>query len=323
MIMYHIIVFLIWKESFLIYNAAKEWYTEKKYEKEVEAMLQDLPFGRLENEYRPVAPVESDAVLCFQNGSVLVSRLENEALVLPQVAQLRDCWDGWEKWYGEGLQYAFRLHGKNYYLWLGRAGECPDEAYGYAPVRQLRESFSRTVCYAVMTGWHLYNWYQSSRFCGRCGETTVHDGNERMMRCPGCGNMIFPRINPAIIVGVTDGDRILLTKYAGRGYTHYALIAGFTEIGETLEQTVQREVLEEVGLRVKNIRYYKSQPWGIDGGILMGFFCDLDGEDAISIDENELALAQWHHRAALPIGDDGYSLTREMIRVFGEGKEPK
>ena len=135
--------------------------------------------------------------------------------------------------------------------------------------------------------------------------------------------VIYPRISPAVIVAVTDGDRILLTKYAGRGYTHYALIAGYTEIGETMEQTVQREVLEEVGLRVKNIRYYKSQPWGVDGNVLMGFYCDLDGDDAIRLDERELALAQWHHRHTIPVKDDRFSLTREMIRVFAEGKEPK
>lgn len=270
-------------------------------------MLQDLPFGRLENEYRPVSPSDDDVVLVFRDNSLLVRKDTDGTLALPAVSQAAGA-----------LQYLFRLHGVNYYLAAESAGEGE-----YIPVRQLRYEADNTFCYAVMTGWHLYRWYRSSRFCGCCGEKTVHDEVERMMRCPSCGNMIFPRINPAIIVGVTDGDRIMLTKYAGRGYAHYALIAGFTEIGETLEQTVQREVLEEVGLRVKNIRYYKSQPWGIDGNILMGFFCDLDGDDTVQLDENELALAQWHDRASLPVEDDGYSLTREMIRIFGEGKEPR
>ena len=144
-----------------------------------------------------------------------------------------------------------------------------------------------------------------------------------MVRCPQCGNLIFPRISPAVIVAVTDGDRLLMSKYAGRAYTHYALLAGFTEIGETLEQTVHREVMEEVGLKVKNIRYYKSQPWGVDGNVLMGFYCDLDGSDEICLDENELSMAQWFHRSQIPIKDDGISLTREMIRVFEEGREPK
>ena len=126
-----------------------------------------------------------------------------------------------------------------------------------------------------------------------------------------------------MIVAVTNGDKLLLSKYAGRAYTRYALLAGYTEIGETLEQTVHREVMEEVGLRVKNLRYYKSQPWGVDGNVLMGFYCDVDGDDTIHIDENELSMADWYPRDNLPAQDDGISLTREMIRVFGEGKEPK
>ncbi len=286
-------------------------------------MLQDLAYGRLENEYRPVPPRSVDAVICIRGSEILIQKRKNDALILPSVDQLRQWCSGWEMWDQEGLRYAFRLHEVNYYLWMGLGGECPDGNFAWEPVRSLRQSQSKKISYAAMTGWHLYNWYRASRFCGRCGEKTVHDGAERMMRCPVCGNMIFPRINPAIIVGVTDGDRIVLTKYAGRGYTSYALIAGFTEIGETVEQTVAREVMEEVGLKVKNIRYYESQPWGIDGNILMGFYCDLDGQDTLRIDERELALAQWHHRDSLPVEDDGYSLTREMIRVFGEGREPK
>ena len=143
------------------------------------------------------------------------------------------------------------------------------------------------------------------------------------MRCPVCGNTIYPRISPAAIIAVTDGDRLVLSKYAGRAYTRFALIAGFLEIGETAEEGVAREVMEEVGLKVKNIRYYKSQPWGIAGNLLLGYFCDLDGSDEIHLDEQELASAAWFDRSDLPAKDDGISLTREMIRIFDEGKEPK
>jgi NAD+ diphosphatase len=215
------------------------------------------------------------------------------------------------------------MNGENYFLWTDAAPEQLDGGFAYEPVRMLRQLKSKEICYAVMTGWHLYNWYRSNRLCGCCGTPTEHDTKERMLRCPSCGNLIFPRISPAVIVAVTDGDRLLLSKYAGRAYTRYALLAGYTEIGETIEQTVHREVLEEVGLKVKNLRYYKSQPWGVDGNVLMGFYCDLDGSDAIRIDEEELAMAGWYPRHALPAQDDGISLTREMIRVFGEGKEPK
>ena len=143
------------------------------------------------------------------------------------------------------------------------------------------------------------------------------------MRCPACGNMMFPRIAPAAIIGVTHGDRLILSKYANREYTRYGLIAGFIEIGETAEEAVAREVMEEVGLKVKNIRYYKSQPWGIAGNLSIGYFCDLDGSDEIHLDEQELASAAWFHRNDLPAKDDGVSLTREMVRIFEEGREPK
>ena len=276
-------------------------------------MLQDMEFGRLENEFQNIAATERDTVLCFREGQVLICRGSDDTLVLPTLKQLGD---------PASARYLFRLQGQNYFLWTAPAPETPEADFGYEPVRQLRQLKSKEICFGVMTGWHLYNWYRSNRLCGCCGTPTEHDDKERMLRCPQCGNMIFPRISPAVIVAVTDGDRLLLSKYAGRAYTRYALIAGYTEIGETIEETVHREVLEEVGLRVKNLRYYKSQPWGVDGNVLMGFFCDVEGSTDIHIDENELSMADWYPRNALPAHDDGISLTREMIRTFEEGNEP-
>ena len=279
-------------------------------------MLQDI-VGRLENEYRNIAASAEDYILCFQEGMVLLSRGADDALTLPTLFQMIN---GAET---AAPRYLFRMQDRNYFLWTDAAPLSPVEGFAYEPVRQLRQLKSKEICFAVMTGWHLYNWYRANRLCGCCGTPTEHSTEERMLRCPNCGNMIFPRISPAVIVAVTDGDRLLLSKYAGRAYTRYALLAGYTEIGETIEQTVHREVMEEVGLRVKNLRYYKSQPWGVDGNVLMGFFCDVDGSNAIHIDKKELSLAAWYPRNALPAHDDGISLTREMIRVFEEGREEK
>lgn len=288
-------------------------------------MLQDLTFGRLENAFHDQLPTPEDIVMCFHNNEILLKRGEDHAICFPSYGEVC-AWaeEGlWEHWFERSFQYVFRMQDRNYFLWLGTAGKEEHAAYHFEQVRTLRELAAKDMCYAAMTAWHLYVWYRNNRFCGCCGQKTLHDAVERMLRCPDCGNMIYPRISPAVIVGITDGDRLLMSKYAGRGYTNYALIAGYTEIGETMEQTVQREVMEEVGLKVKNIRYYKSQPWGVDGNVLMGFYCDLDGDDTIHIDEKELALAEWHRRDALPAQDDGISLTREMIRVFEEGREPK
>ena len=280
-------------------------------------MLQDLEFGRLENEFRNISAGAEDIILCFHEGKVLLRREADDSLTLPTLSRMA----AWQV--PTSPRYIFRMQERNFFLWTDAAPLSPDDGFVYEPVRPLRQLKNKDICFAVMTGWHLYNRYRANRFCGCCGTPTVHDSKERMLRCPSCGNMIFPRISPAVIVAVTDGDRLLLSKYAGRAYTHYALLAGYTEIGETIEQTVHREVFEEVGLRVRNLRYYKSQPWGVDGNVLMGFFCDVDGDDTIHIDENELAMAQWYPRDQLPVRDDGISLTREMIRIFEEGKEPK
>lgn len=139
------------------------------------------------------------------------------------------------------------------------------------------------------------------------------------MVCPGCGYTAYPRIMPAVIVGVTNGDKILITRYRV-GYGHNALIAGFTEIGETLEETVAREVMEEAGVRVKNIRYYKSQPWGFANDILMGFYCDVDGDTEIHMDDQELKQAGWVEREQIQLQPDNFSLTNEMMEKFKNGE---
>ncbi|MBE6981796.1 MAG: NAD(+) diphosphatase [Ruminococcaceae bacterium] len=273
-------------------------------------MLQDLTYGILDNQYKNLSPEVGDVALCFRDGQVLLHRDANDRLTLTRFSSPAPG------------RYLFSLQENRYFLYSDDTADWESD-FSWEPVRQLRQLQSKDICFAIMTGWHLYNWYESNRFCGKCGTVTVHDNLQRMLSCPHCKNMIFPRINPAVIIAVTDGDRLLLSKYAGRAYTRYALLAGFTEIGETPEQTVAREVMEEVGLKVKNIRYYKSQPWGVDGNLLLGFFCDLDGDSTIHLDETELSMAAFYPRDALPAKDDGISLTREMIRVFEEGREPK
>ena len=111
-----------------------------------------------------------------------------------------------------------------------------------------------------------------------------------------------------------------MSKYAGREFKKYALLAGFNEVGETIEETVHREVMEEVGLKVKNLRYYKSQPWSMSDTLLMGFFCELDGEAEIKLDQEELALAEWFERDEMPVKDEDCSLTNEMMMAFKRGE---
>ncbi len=279
-------------------------------------MLQDIFPHHLYNEYQEKELTESAKVFCFQGRQVYIARNAENELTLPSYEELRDIFPQ-----DAELQYLFSIEDESFFLFKGEEHLEEIGNYRYESVRTLRQLVSKEVCFAVMTAYHLYMWYRDNQYCGRCGKETVHDKKERMMRCPACGNMIFPKIAPAVIVALVDGDRILMTKYADREYKKYALIAGFTEIGETVEETVAREVMEEVGLKVKNIRYYKSQPWGVDSNLLLGFFAQLDGEDTIHRDEKELAEAEWFERSAMPAHDDGISLTREMMGLFEGGQE--
>ena len=193
--------------------------------------------------------------------------------------------------------------------------------YSVETLRVLRRTKPKEECYAGETAYHLYVWYRDNSFCGRCGEHLEYSHKERAMICPSCGNVVYPKIAPAVIVGIlnSSGDKIVMTRYAGREYKGHALVAGFCEIGETAEDTVRREVLEEVGLHVRNIRYYKSQPWGFDSNLLFGYYCTADEDEPIHMDDGELAKAVWISRDEIGEEERNLSLTAEMIMHFKEG----
>lgn len=276
-------------------------------------MIQDLENHIFHNEYHPVPPKKTDCILYYEKHAALV-HTSHDMLTFPSFgdveAAVPDIY--------EHYLYLFSIDETRYYL---IPSFCPEWAPGFAmeDVSVFRTLGPRKHAFALITGFHLFTWYQTHRFCGACGHENIHDKKERMMLCPACGNTQYPRISPAVIVAVRNGEKLLLSKYAGRNHTRYALIAGFAEIGETLEETVKREVMEEVGLKVKNIHYYKSQPWALSGSLLSGFYCDLDGDDQITLDETELAVAEWFERKEIPYEDYDVSLTREMMLQFKKG----
>ena len=269
-------------------------------------MLHEIQPRNYDNAFRQETPDAESLILFIKDNTVLVKETE-DGIAFPAFAELEP--------HAASYIYLFSIDSTKFFL---AAPIAPQGNYAYRDMMEFRSKKPKYLSFAAATACHLYNWYSKNRYCGRCGSDLVHDTKERMMRCENCGNMIFPKISPAVIVGITDGDRILMTKYTGRLYKRYALVAGFTEIGEPIEETVRREVLEEVGVRVKNVRYYKSQPWPFSDSLLMGFFCDLDGSDAITLDETELECAEWIHRKDIDVEPDGISLTNEMMVYFKE-----
>ncbi len=272
-------------------------------------MLQNIEPKQLCNRYQEKKPQATDPCFVFHEQSVLI-RDEEGLVELPCYTQLQR--------YSLSSAYLFAIDADAYFLLQlqPQAYAMALSGYRFVPLRSLRLWQPKEVVFAVMTAWHLYAWYRDNRFCGRCGQRLVHSIIERRLNCPICGNIIYPRIYPAVIIGVTNGKKLLMSKYSGRAYKGYALLAGFSEIGETAEQTVEREVMEEVGLKVKNIRYYKSQPWGIDSNLLLGYFAEVDGSDEIVMDTNELELAQWYNKGEVEISRGDVSLTNEMINFF-------
>lgn len=282
-------------------------------------MIQDIAPHTYHNEYKPVAPDENSIILAYENGKSFFRKEDSsDVITLPRFRELEDkAADLYENYI-----YLFSIDEERFYL-------IPDldtallPGYGFYENRELRYVQPQYISFAVITGYQLWFWYRNRRFCGCCGQPMIHDKGERMMYCPSCGRQEYPVLMPAVIVGITNGDKIICSKYEGRSFKQYALIAGFAEIGETIEQTVHREVMEEVGLKVKNLRYYKSQPWSFSGTLLFGFFCDVDGDDTLTVDHEELSVAQWFDRDKIIGQDNDSSLTNEMMMVFAAGKEPK
>lgn len=276
-------------------------------------MIQNIEPHEYRNEYRPQLP-EDDSILLYYEGRRILIRTEDDEIAFLTFGEAKKYSS--EIW--KNYTYLFSIDGQRYYL---ANGIDPDNfpEYHLEDKQYFRSARPKYRQFAAVTGWQLYRWYQSRRYCGRCGELMIQDEKERMMRCPQCGLMEFPKICPAVIIGLTHGNKILMSKYTGREYKKYALLAGFNEIGESIEETVRREVMEEVGLKVKNIRYYKSQPWSFTDTLLLGFFCELDGDDSITLDQDELALAEWFEREKMPVKEEDLSLTNEMMIAFKNG----
>ena len=268
-------------------------------------MIQDIQPKQYRNEYTPRPIRDNDVVFVFRGREVLL-REEEDKFVFPTGREVEE----------KNLQYLFAIDDQAFFL--GREAVA---GYDFQSMRLLRKCTPQDLCFAGMTAWHLYNWYDGHKFCGKCGKLLHHHDTLRALECS-CGNLVFPVIAPAVIVAVTNGDKLLITRYAGREFKGIALVAGFCEIGERAEDTVRREVMEEAGLRVKNIRYFDSQPWGFASNLLLGYFCELDGSDEINFDHEELSSAVWVSRNELePVRENLLSLTGTMIETFRQGKE--
>ena len=159
------------------------------------------------------------------------------------------------------------------------------------------------------------DWYISHKFCGGCGAETQLDEKDMMLKCPECGQEHYPRISPAIIVAIRKGDELLMAQHSYHETIRYALVAGFVEPGESVEEAVHREVLEEVGIKIKNLKYKRSQSWPFPKSLMLGFTAEYDSGE-IKVDGDEIVKAKWFKKDEIIRYGTDISISDWLIQDF-------
>jgi NAD+ diphosphatase len=182
-------------------------------------------------------------------------------------------------------------------------------------LRQLFGLIDDDVFWLAARAFHLINWSNNTKYCGRCGERTLIKESEHSKCCPKCGFQMYPKISPAVIVAITKGDKILLAQNSQSKTGFYSVLAGFVEPGESLEECVCREIKEEAGIDIKNIKYFGSQPWPFPDSLMLGFTAEYAGGELV-LDETELSDARWFSADELPQIPGKLSIARRLIDWF-------
>ncbi len=186
------------------------------------------------------------------------------------------------------------------------------DCYKVKTIRQFFAENDEQLTTIVSRAKALINWRKNTQYCSICGNKLINSTQFTAMECPNCKKIHFPRIEPCIIVLVNKGDKILLARHVQRNQDIYACIAGFMEAGETAEHAVKREIFEETGIMVKNIRYRGSQSWPFPSQLMLGFTAEYESGE-IHTQEDEISDAQWFDRNNCPATPPPGSIAYRLI----------
>jgi NAD+ diphosphatase len=195
------------------------------------------------------------------------------------------------------------------------AETAPPQGWIFAPIRSRFGMMSDSFFSVVARALEIIAWDGDSRFCGRCGSPTAPRSDERARECPSCGHLDYPRISPAVIMAVVRDDTLLLARSRRSPTGFYSVLAGFVEPGETLEECVAREVMEETALSVKNVRYFRSQPWPFPHSLMVAFTAEYASGE-IRVDPSEILEAGWYRAGSLPNIPGPITVARKLIDWF-------
>ena len=292
-------------------------------------MIHDILPHVLNNEFKVCDPKPTDFVIRYDGAKTLLKKVATSGqegasavgYAIPRVGELLAL-EGKTLADFEG-HYLFSIDDMAFFLDDSIEAKPADtvatpEGYEFMGSRTFR-TMNPVERMGGATAVHIAHWESLNKFCGKCGNVTIRGDHERSIVCPKCGNVVYPRISPVVIVAVRNGDKLLMAHNIDNPNPRLFLISGFVEVGESLEQAVHREVMEEAGLRVKNIRYFGSQPWPFSDSMIAGFTAELDGDDTIRMQQEELSEAMWVSREDIPEYETDVSISCCLIENFRRG----
>jgi NAD+ diphosphatase len=212
-------------------------------------------------------------------------------------------------------QYLGTLEGQPCFSVELETGVSPPPGMSFQNLRQLFNRLDEDLSALAGRAVQIVDWDRNHQFCSRCGARTKALETERVKKCPQCGLLTYPRLSPCIIVLIRRDNELLLARGRRWASGWYSLIAGFVEPGETLEEAVRREVMEEVGIEVKNIQYFGSQPWPFPNSLMTGFTAEYAGGE-LRLEEAEIADAGWFTVDNMPNTPTKVSISGQLIAAF-------
>ena len=251
--------------------------------------------------------LEGSAYWFVFQGSQLLARKEEGRAAVPFVMSLQEL--GLEP---VRTQYLGVLGARHCFAAECAAETTPSEGYSWFGLRALFGLLDDTMFGLAGRAVQIVDWDRAHQYCGQCGSLTQAKANERARQCASCGLTHYPRIAPAVMALVRREDHLLLARSPHFPPGMHSALAGFVEPGESLEQCLQREVREEVGIEVANLRYFASQPWPFPHSLMIAFNCDYAGGD-IAPDPTEIESAAWFDLDHLPVLPNKISIARRLI----------
>lgn len=258
----------------------------------------------------PPRKSEDARIIVFQGGSLVSDMRSRELCLLEETRLHREGWGVLRRhflgYWGDQPCYTVEIDERSQ----------PDPTrYQLGNLYQVLGRMEERLFALAGRASQILDWERDHRYCGRCGSRMVPDSEERAMRCQPCGTINYPRIAPCVIVLVTRGEEMLLARNVNFPRPMYSTLAGFIEAGENAEQTVVREVREEVGVDVCRLRYFQSQSWPFPNQLMLGYFAEYAGGDIVC-EPGEIADAQWFHYRDLPMVPPASSISGQLIRHY-------